>query len=94
LLRQLQKQAADLLLSVTVNKKTLDRQIRSQFQGKRKMRFGARDHEIGHGRYISWTLRAPAAGFRIAVEAPEHITESWIGSNSIVEVTPSSTRGT
>ncbi len=68
------------------------RQIRSQFQGTRKIPFGAWDHEVGHGRNNTWTLRAVAAGFRVAVEAPEHITEAWIGTNWIVEVSASGTR--
>ena len=50
------------------------------------------DHEISHGRDITWTLRAIAAGFRVAVEAPAHIREAWIGSSWIVEVTASGTR--
>jgi hypothetical protein len=43
---------------VKANQKTLNRQIRSQFQGKRKIPFMAMDHEISHGRDIVWTLRA------------------------------------
>ena len=63
-------------------------------QGKSKIPFGAGDHEIGHGRNITWTLRAVAAGFRVAVEALGHITEAWIGTNWIVTVTASGTRDT
>ena len=74
------------------NQKTLHRQIRSQFQGKRRIPFVATDHEVGHGRDITWTLRAIAAGFREAVEAPEHISEAWIGTSWIVEVAASGTR--
>ena len=66
------------------NQKTLHRQIRSQFQGKRKIPFMACDHEIGHGRNLTWTLRAK--------EAPEHIREAWIGTSWIVEVTASGSR--
>ena len=66
------------------NQKTLHRQIRSQFQGKQHIPFVATDHEVGHGRDISWTLRAKAA--------PEHICEAWIGTSWIVEVTASGTR--
>ncbi len=44
----------------------------------------ATDHEVGHGRDITWTLRAKAA--------PEHIREAWIGTSWIVEVTASGTR--
>jgi hypothetical protein len=73
-------------LTVKGNQKTLHRQIRSQFQGKRKIPFGARDQEVGHGRDITRTLRAK--------QAPEHITEAWIGTNWIVEVTASGTRDT
>ena len=66
------------------NQKTLHRQIRSQFQGKRKIPFVATDHEISHGRDITWTLREK--------EAPEHIHEAWIGTNWIMEVTAVGTR--
>ena len=66
------------------NQKTLHRQIRSPFQGKRHIPFVATDHEVGHGRDISWTLRAKAA--------PEHIREAWIGTSWVVEVTASGTR--
>ena len=44
----------------------------------------ATDHEKRHGRDITWTLRAKAA--------PEHISEAWIGTSWIVEVTASGTR--
>ena len=60
------------------NQKTLHRQIRSQFQGTRKIPFVATDHEVGHGRAITWTLRAK--------EAPEHIRSAWSGTSWIVEV--------
>ena len=66
------------------NQKTLHRQIRSQFQGKRHIPFVADVHEVGHGRDIAWTLRAK--------QAPEHISEAWIGTSWIVEVTASGTR--
>ena len=66
------------------NQKTLHRQIRSQFQGKRHISFAADVHEVGHGRHITWRLRAKAA--------PEHISEAWIGTSWIVEVTASGTR--
>ena len=66
------------------NQKTLHRQIGSQFQGKRKIPFVATDHEISHGRNISWTLRAK--------QAPEHIREAWAGTSWIVEVTATGSR--
>ena len=66
------------------NQKTLHRQIRSQFQGKRRIPFVATDHEVGHGRDITWTLRAK--------QALEHISEVWIDTSWIVEVTASGTR--
>ena len=66
------------------NQKTLHRQIRSQFQGKRHIPFVATDHEISHGRDITWTLRAK--------EAPQHIRESWVGTSWIVEMTATGTR--
>jgi hypothetical protein len=40
--------------------------------------------EIGHGRDITWTLRAK--------EAPEHIREAWLGTSWIVEVATTGTR--
>jgi len=63
---------------------TLHRQTRSQFQGKRHIPFVATDHEIGHGRSITWSLRAK--------QAPEHIHEAWIGTSWIVEMTADGTR--
>ena len=66
------------------NQKTLHRQIRSQFQGKRKISFVATDHEIGHGRNITWTLRAK--------QAPEHIRQAWVGTSWIVEVAATGSR--
>ena len=74
----------DFLLTVKGNQKTLHRQIRSQFQGKRQIPFVAMDHEIGHGRNITWTLRAK--------QAQEHIRETWIGTSWIVEVTATGSR--
>jgi predicted transposase YbfD/YdcC len=72
------------LLTVKGNQKTLHRQISSQFQGKRKIPFVATDHEVAHGRDITWMLRAR--------QAPEHISEAWIGTSWIVEVMASGTR--
>jgi predicted transposase YbfD/YdcC len=69
---------------VKANQKTLHRQIRSQFQGKRKIPFVATEHEISHGRDITWTLRAK--------EAPEHIRQTWSGTSWIVEVSTSGIR--
>ena len=57
------------MLTVKANQKTLHRQIRSQFQGKRKIPFLATDREISHCRDITWTLPAK--------QAPEHIREAW-----------------
>ena len=71
-------------MTVKGNQKTLDRQIRSQLQGNRKIPFMAMDHEISHGRDITWTLRAK--------EAPEHIREAWIGTSWIVEVVATGSR--
>ncbi len=82
--RQLQEQRADFLLTVKAKQKTLRRQIRSQFQGKRHSLFMATFHEVGHGRDIARRLRAK--------RAPEHIRETWIGTSWIVEVTASGTR--
>jgi hypothetical protein len=62
----------------------LHRQIRSQFQGKRKIPFVATKHEVGHARDITWTL--------LAKQDPEHIWEVWVGTSWIVEVTASGTR--
>jgi hypothetical protein len=69
---------------VKANQKTLHRQILSQFQGKRHVPFVATDHEISHGRTITWTLRAK--------QAPEHIREAWIGTSWIVEVAATGSR--
>ena len=44
----------------------------------------ATDHEISHGRDITWRLRAK--------EAPQHIRESWVGTSWIVEMTATGTR--
>jgi predicted transposase YbfD/YdcC len=44
----------------------------------------AADHEVAHGREITWMLRAK--------QAPEHITEAWVGTSWIVEVMASGTR--
>jgi len=44
----------------------------------------ATDHEISHGRAITWTLRAK--------QAQEHILEAWIDTNWIVEVTATARR--
>ena len=44
----------------------------------------ATDHEIGHGRTITWSLRAKTA--------PEHIAQAWIGTSWIVEVVVTGTR--
>jgi predicted transposase YbfD/YdcC len=71
-------------LTAKRNQATLHRQIRSQFQGKRHIPFTATDHEVSHGRDITWTLRAK--------EAPEHIKEAWIGTSWILEVTATGTR--
>ena len=50
----------------------------------RHIPFVATDHEVSHGRDITWSL--------LAKEAPEHITEAWIGTSWIVEITASGTR--
>jgi predicted transposase YbfD/YdcC len=63
---------------VKANQKTLHRQIRSQFQGKRQIPFVATDHEVSHGRDICWSLRAK--------QPPEHSREAWVGTSWIVEV--------
>ena len=84
--RQLQEQGADFLLTVKANQRTLHRQVRSQFQGKRRIPFVATDHEVGQGREITWALRAK--------QAPEHIREAWIGTSWMVEVAATGTRDT
>ena len=66
------------------NQKILHRQIRSQFQGKRQIPFVATEHEISHGRDITWALRAK--------EAPEHIRETWSGTSWVVEVSTTGSR--
>ncbi|QEY32687.1 ISAs1 family transposase [Synechococcus sp. RSCCF101] len=72
------------MLTVKANQRTLHRQIRSQFQGKRRIPFTATDHELGHGRDITWSIRAK--------EAPAHIKENWPGSAWIVEVSATGSR--
>ena len=52
--------------------------------GKRQIPFAAKHHEIGHGRYITWALRAK--------EAPEHIKADWPGTAWIVELVASGSR--
>jgi hypothetical protein len=44
----------------------------------------ATDHEVSHGRTITWTLRAK--------QAPEHIREIWSGTSWIVELQAIGTR--
>ena len=67
------------LEGVLIQAAALHRQIGSQFQGKRTIPFVATDHEVQHGRDITWTLRAR--------QAPEPICEAWSGTSWIVEVT-------
>ena len=71
-------------MTVKANQRTLNRQIQRQFEGKRQIPFLAVDQEIGHGRDITWMLRAK--------EAPEHIREAWLGTSWIVEVATTGTR--
>jgi hypothetical protein len=42
------------------------------------------DHEISHGRDITWTLRAK--------HAPDHIREAWLGTSWIAELQAIGTR--
>ncbi|MCP9841999.1 transposase [Synechococcus sp. J7-Johnson] len=62
----------------------MHRQIRCQFQGKRHIPVEASAFEEGHGRAITWTLRAK--------QAPEHIREAWSGTSWIVEMAAVGTR--
>jgi predicted transposase YbfD/YdcC len=71
-------------LTVKANQRTLHRQIQRQFEGSRQIPFLATVQEIGHGRDITWTLRAK--------EAPEHIRQAWLGTSWIVEVATTGTR--
>ena len=57
----------------------LVRPIVLHLQGKRKIPFVATDHEISHGRNITWTLRTK--------QGPEHIHEAWAGRRWIVTAT-------
>ena len=66
------------------NQRTLHRQIQRQFEGSRQIPFLATVQEIGHGRDITWTLRAK--------EAPEHIRQARVGTSWIVEVATTGTR--
>ena len=72
------------MLTVKKNQATLHRQIRSQFQGKRSIPFTPTDHEVSHGRDLTWVLRAK--------EAPDHIKQAWIGTSWILELTTSGSR--
>ena len=56
----------------------------SQLVGKRKIPVVAMDPEVGHGRDITWRLRAK--------EAPETIKANWHGTSWIVEATASGRR--
>ncbi|MFM1798159.1 MAG: hypothetical protein RLZZ117_437 [Cyanobacteriota bacterium] len=62
----------------------MHREIQRQFEGKRQISFLATDHELSHGRDITWTLQAK--------EAPEHIRQAWLGTSWIVEVATTGTR--
>ena len=73
-----------MLLTVKGNQKTLHRQIRSQFQGKRQIPFTATGHDNRHGRDTTWNLRAK--------EAPDFIKANWPGCSWIVEVITTGTR--
>jgi predicted transposase YbfD/YdcC len=73
-----------VLLTVKGNQKTLQRQIRSQFHGKRHIPLTATGHDDRHGRDTTWNLRAK--------EAPDHIKENWPGASWIVEVITTGTR--
>ena len=66
------------------NQRTLHRQIASQFQEKRSIPFVGTDHEVSHGRDITWSLRAK--------KAPQHIRDAWSGTSWIVEMTATGTR--
>jgi len=52
------------MLTVKKNQATLHRQIRSQFQGKRSIPFTATDHEVSHGRDLTWVLELTTSGSR------------------------------
>jgi predicted transposase YbfD/YdcC len=71
-------------LSIKGNEKTLKRQDSRQFEGKRQIPFTATHYEIGHGREITWAMRAK--------EAPEHIKDTWPGTAWMVELVASGTR--
>ena len=54
------------MLTVRKNQATLHRQIRSQIrsqcQGKRSIPFSATDHEVSHGRDLTWILELTTSG--------------------------------
>jgi hypothetical protein len=62
---------------VKANQNTLQCKFHSQFLGKPKIPFVTTDHEVSHGRNITWMLRAK--------QALEHIRD-WIGTSWIVEL--------
>ena len=82
--QQLQEQGASFLLTIKGNQKTLHRQIRCQFQGKRHIPVEAVVFEEGHGHAITWTFRAK--------EAPEHTREAWSSTSWLVVVITTETR--
>ena len=73
-----------LVRTATANRKPLYRQIASQLLGKCHIPLSETDHERGHGRDITWTLRAN--------EATEHVKENWRGASWMAEVIASGTR--
>jgi predicted transposase YbfD/YdcC len=78
------EEGPDYLFTVRANQQTLHRQIRSQFQRKRKILLVAIDDGIGYCRDITWTLRAQ--------QDPEHIGEAWIGTSWIMELNAAGSR--
>ena len=54
----MQEQGVDFLFTVNANQRTLHRKITWPFEGAHQILFVATDHELGHGRDITWTLRA------------------------------------
>jgi predicted transposase YbfD/YdcC len=78
------EQGPDILLTVKANQRTLHRQISEQFLYSHKILFTATVSEHDHGRETTWTRRAE--------QAPDFITESWPGSDWIVELVVSGKR--
>jgi hypothetical protein len=72
------EQGADVLVAVKGNQPRLNRQIKDQFRFRRQFPVEISQSESGHGRAVTWTLRA--------MEATDVIRESWPETSWILEL--------